>query len=304
MLRAHPVQPEVLDLPPESLFELPSDCSVLFAPVQRAVHGDSLLRPERWPGALAWIQLPSAGVDEYPAWLLDAPLVTSAQGTTAPAIAEFVLAMLLMREKQIPALFARDEAGWPVKDERLTRSLGTLRGKRLGLIGMGAIGSAVTELAVPFGMHVVAARRSGTSPGDPRVTLAPLDDVLAASDHLVVACPLTPETRGLLDDRAFAKLKRGAHLVNIARGAIVDPDALVRALAADPALTATLDVTDPEPLPDGHALYANDRVRISPHLSFSSPRVMEGVVRLFVENVSRFAEGRPLLNVVDRERGY
>ena len=131
-----------------------------------------------------------------------------------------------------------------------------------------------------------------------------LHEVLAGSDHVVVSAPATAATRHLIDAAAFDALKPGAHLVNVARGALVDQDALLAALDSGRVATASLDVVDPEPLPEGHPLYAHPGVRLSPHISWSAPDTMDRTVALFAENLRRYRAGRPLQGVVDPIAGY
>jgi phosphoglycerate dehydrogenase-like enzyme len=121
---------------------------------------------------------------------------------------------------------------------------------------------------------------------------------------VVVAAPATPQTLHLLDADAFAAFKPGVHLVNIARGALVDQDALRSALDDGRVARASLDVVDPEPLPAGHWLYSHPKVRLSPHISWSSPGTIERTVELFADNLRRWREGRPLHGVVDVAAGY
>jgi phosphoglycerate dehydrogenase-like enzyme len=136
------------------------------------------------------------------------------------------------------------------------------------------------------------------------VEVVVLADVLANADHLVVAAPATVDTRHLLDATAFATTKPGVHLVNIARGTLIDQDALHAALDDDVVAMASLDVCDPEPLPAGHWLYQHPKVRLSAHVSWSSPRLYHRIVELFVDNLRRYIAGEPLEGVVDPVAGY
>lgn len=175
----------------------------------------------------------------------------------------------------------------------------------MGLVGIGAIGSAVARRALAFDMRVVATRRSAAVPaGDGIETAASLAELLAQSDHIVVAAPATPETHHLIDAEALAAVKPGAHLVNIARGSLVDQDALVAALDDGRLAMASLDVVDPEPLPADHPLFHHPKVRLSAHISWSSPDTSRRTLELFVENVARYRAGEPLAGAVDLEHGY
>ncbi|WP_439816044.1 NAD(P)-dependent oxidoreductase [Zavarzinia sp. CC-PAN008] len=303
LLRAHPLEPEVIDLPFESRWQIPARADCAFV-----VHGwrDASLKdgeaplPAGWPGATRWVQLASAGLDDYPRWLFDVPQLTNARGTTAHAIAEYVLAVMLANVKQIPGIFVDRADAWPTPETRGALTLGTLSGATLGLIGLGAIGARVADLGRAFGMRVLAARRSN-APGPDGVEIRPLGEVLAAADHLVIAAPFSEETKGMVDARFLAQLKPGCHLVNVSRGGMVDQAALLAALESGHLGAATLDVTEPEPLPTGDPLYAHPRVRISPHISYSAPGVINRVVALFHENLVRFAQGQELLNLIPPE---
>ena len=199
---------------------------------------------------------------------------------------------MLMHEKRLPAMIAHGD--WTPQAALVAQPLGTLDGKTLGLLGIGEIGTRVAALANAFGMAVIAHRRS-PAPVD-GVTLVPFADLLARSDHLVLAAPLTPDTAGMIGGDALARVKRGVHLVNIARGGLVDTAALIAALESGQVGAASLDVTDPEPLPPGHPLWTTPNVRITPHIAWSSPRTGQRIFALFVDNLARFARGEQLVN--------
>jgi phosphoglycerate dehydrogenase-like enzyme len=278
-------------------WEIPPGAEILITVPQRGAQATAPAEPPLgWPHNLRWVHFASAGVDEAPAWVFDAPLVTCGRGTNSAPIAEFVLAALLAAAKQLPESWIHDAADWRV------RSLATLEGKTLGLIGYGSIGQAIAARAVPFGVRLLATSRSANSgTGAFGAQFAPLDTVLAQADHLVIALPLTPATAGLIGKAALARVKPGVHLVNIARGRLLDQTALLEALDAGRVGLATLDVTDPEPLPVGHRLYTHPRVRLSPHISWSGGG-QGGAV--FGRNLARFLAGEALENVVDKEAGY
>jgi phosphoglycerate dehydrogenase-like enzyme len=247
---------------------------------------------------LKWIQAVSAGVDEYPPWIFDVPVVTCGRGTNSAPIAEFVLAALLANVKRLPDIWIRNAADWKF------RELGTLAGKILGLVGFGSIGQAVAERARPFGVEIIATTRSKTSGSEGDVRFAALDEVLAQADHLVIAAPLTPATAGLIGPAAFARVKPGMHLVNISRGRILDHGALLAALESGQVGAATLDVTEPEPLPAFHPLYAHPRVNISPHLSWSNGERGRAMAAFFTANLARFIAGETLEGLVSPHAGY
>jgi phosphoglycerate dehydrogenase-like enzyme len=169
---------------------------------------------------------------------------------------------------------------------------------------VGGIGTALASRALPFGMRIVACRRTSQASPAPYVEILPLDEVLATADHLVLAAPATNASRRLIDERALGLVKQGVHLVNIARGSLIDQDALRRALDSGHVARASLDAVDPEPLPAGHWLFTHPRVRLSQHLSWSMPGAIDRLLDTFEENLKRYCAGSPLLGVVDVAEGY
>jgi phosphoglycerate dehydrogenase-like enzyme len=298
MLRAHALQPVVLDLPPERAWEIPEEAEALFVIFTRG-KAASIPRPTGWPGQARWAQLASVGTDDYPAWIFELPHVTTMRGVNSPAIAEYVLATMLAHEKRIPALWVREAAAWPATGAYRDVQLGTLSGKTLGILGAGAIARHVAPLAAAFGMSVVASRRDvSLPPPHPAVAIRSLDDMLAAADHLLLAAPLTESTRGHVNASFLSRVKRGAHLINVSRGGLIEEAALLAALDDGTLSGATLDVTEPEPLPAGHPLYTHPKVRVSPHISWNVPGVAEALFARFLANLERYVEGRPLENAV------
>lgn len=289
----------VLDLAPGPLQTLP-DADILF--VLPAPKGQSLLdapAPQQWPARVRWVQLASVGIDYYPPWLFRGPVVTSARGTASDAIAEYVLAAVFSAAKQIPAIWLQQASDW----RRL--SLGLVQGSTLGLYGFGSIGQAVARRALALGIKVIALRRSSAPFGVDGVEAVPdLASLLARSDHLVLAAPSTPATYQVIDAAALAHAKPGLHLINIARGNLVDHDALGAALDAGQVALATLDVTEPEPLPAGHAFYTHPKVRLSPHISPSTEAIVPALIDKFLHNLRQFRSGAPLADIVDTARGY
>lgn len=247
-----------------------------------------------------WAHFVSTGVDGFPLDLLAAPTVTCGRGANSAAIAELTVGLLLATEKRIPEIWSAES-----NEPYITEPLGTLHGRTVGLLGFGTIARELAVRLNGFGTSLLALRRSGRPADLPGVTVArDLPELLGASDHLVVAAPLTPETDRLLDDAAFAVTRPGLHLVNVARGRIVDTDALVRALDSGIVARASLDVTDPEPLPADHPLRFDPRVRLMPHLSWSAPGGMRRGLDVFLDNLRRLRAGEPLHGLVDRDAGY
>jgi phosphoglycerate dehydrogenase-like enzyme len=183
--------------------------------------------------------------------------------------------------------------------------LGGLHGRTLGLVGLGGIGSAVATRAAAFGMEILAVRRTDAPSPVPGVTVvSSLAELLPRADHLVLAAPATPKTEHLIGEHELSLVKPGVHVVNIARGALIDQEALRGALDDGRVAMASLDVCDPEPLPAGHWLYAHPKVRLSPHISWSSPALGGRIVELLVDNVRRYVAGEPLEGVVDPVERY
>lgn len=299
LLTANPLIGNVEAIDTANRWALPVDVDVIFALHAAGSASDHQVPPPPgWPGRVRFVQLASSGTDGYPDWLFDGPLVASAAGTGAVPIAEYVLAAMLNHAKRLPALVASASGPVVTQAELLAAPLAGLDGRTLGLIGVGHIGARVAKLAAAFGMTVIAHRRSESPSPLPEITLAPFDTVLARADHLVIAAPLTPQTTGLIDAAALAKVKPGVHIVNIARGGIIDQPALIAALTSGRVGGASLDVTDPEPLPPGDPLWAAPNVRITPHIAWSSADTPRRIFMLFGENLKRLALGEPLINAI------
>lgn len=247
-----------------------------------------------------WVHLAGTGVDSFPGELFDGRTVTCARGASAIPIAEFVLAAMLAFEKRLPETWLHE----PPEHWNFA-PLGWLNTRTLGLVGLGGIGVAIAERALPFGMKVRALRRRPEpSPLEGVEVVGSLEELLPESDHLVLAAPATARTRQLINAESLELVKPGVHLVNIARGALVDQDALRVALDDGRVAMATLDTVDPEPLPEGHWLYSHPKVRLSAHVSWASPAGMARTLEIFVDNLSRYAAGEQVLHVVDADEGY
>jgi len=248
-----------------------------------------------------WVHALGTGIDAFPFHLLADQILTCSRGASAIPIAEWVLAAMLAFEKRLPDswIHALPPQGWS------RTSLGGLHGKTLGLVGLGGIGIAVAERALPFGMRVLAFRRTAAPAGVTGVELVTsIAELVAAADHVVIAAPSTAATRHLFNREVFAAMKRGAHLINVSRGALVDQDALRAALDDGQLAMASLDAVEPEPLPEGHWLYTHPRVRLSPHISWSMPGAADLLIACFIDNLRRYRAGEPLTGVVDRALGY
>jgi len=250
-----------------------------------------------------WVEAPGTGIDNLPAVCFEnGRTVTCARGLSAIPISEWVLAQMLTFEKRLPSSWMTES---PEKWAMRAPPLGELYEKTLGLVGLGGIGEAVATRALAFGMRVVAVRRSTRPSAVAGVeVLGDLDELLASSDHLVLAAPGTAATRHVLGARALRVVKPGVHVVNIARGTLVDQDALREALDDGRVAMASLDTVTPEPLPSGHWLYDHPSVRLSGHWSYSSSHLSERNVAHFIANARRYARGEPLVDVVDQAAGY
>ncbi len=259
--------------------------------------------------SLRWVHSAAAGVERLltPAARARGLWITNARGVFSRPIAEYVLMMVLAVSRRLPQLLElQAERTWQPLEGR------ELRDVTLGIVGFGSIGRAVAELAAPFEPRIIAMRRDPTPrPGEPPlppgVELRGPDafgDLLAASDFVILALPLTVETEDLVDDRALALMKRTAWLINVARGRLVVERALLRALGEGQLGGAVLDAFRDEPLPPASPFYDLPNVIITPHTSWSSGRVLDRSVELFAANLRRYVAGEPLHNRVDPAAGY
>jgi phosphoglycerate dehydrogenase-like enzyme len=260
---------------------------------------------ERAP-ALRWIHSISAGVDKVvtPLSRHRGLQVTNARGVFTPPIAEYVVMMCLAIARRLPQLMdlQRERTWQPLRGEELG-------GLTVGIVGYGSIGAEVARLLEPFGTRVIATRRRPELGAGGRTNVEVwgidrLHDLLKASDVVVIAAPLTDETAGLIGAGELQEMPVHTWLINIARGRLVDETALRRALANGWIGGAVLDVFDEEPLPADSPLYDTPNLVITPHTSWSSDRVVERSIELFVANLEHYLAGEPLENLVDLEAGY
>jgi phosphoglycerate dehydrogenase-like enzyme len=251
-----------------------------------------------------WIHVRWAGLDNapIPAIAASPAVLTNSKGVYSAALGEYVVAAILLFAKDLRRMLRSQQArAWDVFDGEM------VSGTTLGIVGYGDIGRAVAERARPLGLRILALRRSPPS-ADPLVDefLGPdaFPDLMARSDYVAVALPLTAETRGFVDRRAIGEMKPSAVFINVGRGAVVDEEALVEALMAKRIRGAALDVFVTEPLPPDHPLYGMDNVLLSAHCADHTPTWRDDAVRLFLDNLARFRRGEPLRNVIEKTRGY
>jgi phosphoglycerate dehydrogenase-like enzyme len=280
---------------------------------------------------LAWAHSATSGVERAltPAARERGLVVTNARGVFSRPIAEYVLMMILAVSRRLPQLLElqRERTWQPLEGTEL-------RDVTVGIVGLGSLGRAVGALATAFGCRVIAVRRHSETGSEAGATAAAggagedrgtseagdrgfgevmldrvggpetLPDLLAESDFIVLAAPLTPETEEMINEQTLAMVKPGAWLINVARGRLVDERALLRALRDGPLGGAVLDTFHDEPLPPMSSFYDLPNVIVTPHTAWSSGRVLDRSVELFCENLRRFSTGEPLLNVVDPSAGY
>jgi D-2-hydroxyacid dehydrogenase (NADP+) len=255
---------------------------------------------------LRWVQVMSAGVERFlDADMRESPVVlTNVSGIHAIPISEFVIGLMLMFVKQSPVcLELKQRRKW----ERISPVV--LANKTVGIVGLGSIGQQVARLARAFGMKVIATRRSSTEGARARnvdLMLPPfrLTDLLRQSDFVVLSVPFTSETNMLIGEAELRSMKPTARIINVARGGIVDEQALIRALQAGWIAGAGLDVFATEPLPSDSPLWTLPNVILSPHVSGTREDYVLAATRVFVDNLHRYLEGKRLVNVVDKTRGY
>lgn len=271
------------------------------------------LKPEQFARAqkLRWIHSPAAGVTQllFPAVVESDVIVTNATTVHSVPVAEQAVALLFALARRLRNSFDDQAAQrWGQKESWQPSRIPTeLNGKMLGLVGFGAIGREVAARARALGMTVLAVKRDpsrGAELADRVYSPRELPALLEQADYLVVAAPGNSETRHMIGEAEFARMKPSAMLVNVSRGSLVDTDALVRALEAGTLAGAGLDVTDPEPLPSGHPLWKLPNVIITPHLAGATDRYWQRQADMVFENLRRYLAGEPLLNRVDKKRGY
>ena len=272
-----------------------------------AVTADNFVRARR----LRWVHLTAAGVGAalFPALIESDVVLTNARGLHAVAMAEHTLGLVLSFARKLHlARDAQRERRW-IQRELMQEAppFRDLAGSTLVLVGLGRVGTAVAERARALGLRVIGVRRRPADPPDPAHQQWPVErlhEALALADWVVLAAPLTERTSHLIGSAELARIKRGAVLVNLGRGALVDEPALIEALKGGALGGAALDVTAEEPLPHESALWSLPQVILTPHVSGLAPRLWERAVDQFAGNLRAYLGGAPLANVVDKRAGY
>ena len=254
---------------------------------------------------LRWIHSVSVGVESVltPCTLVRGLTVTNGRGVFDQPIAEYVMTMILSICRGLPQLLElqRERTWQPIEAQEMAQMT-------IGLVGLGGIGCEVAKLARPFGSRIVAIRRRPEAgPVDGVELLGGMDalpKLLAVSDFVVLAVPLTIETDALIDDAALSAIKPGAWVINVARGGLIDEGALLRALRSGPLGGAVLDTFRQEPLPETSPYYRLSNCIVTPHTSWSSGAVLGRTFDVFCDNLRRYRAGEPLRHVVDPTAGY
>lgn len=262
------------------------------------------------PARLRWIHTGSAGVASalHPELVESDILFTNSAGVHGPPIAEMVIAMILHFARGLHHAFRlQAQRRWDASPWHAPGHIREIAGATLGIVGLGGLGGEVAMRARALGMHVLATRRSDR-PGPEGVEILrggdALDRLLEQSDYVALTVPATPETRGMIGAPQLARMRPHAVLVNVARGDLVDEDALASALSDGRIGGAALDVTTMEPLSPDSPLWALPNVLITPHVSPTTDRFWERQAALIIENVGRYLRGEPLSNLVDKRAGY
>ena len=291
---------ELVRLQPDGTYRGdPEGVEIFCFSVDLADNEDSLMQAGMLllADSLQWVQAPGAGM-EHEIWsqLLERGVrLSNAAGVHAEPIAQYVFTYVLNDLRQV-------DHHREMQADRTWRSVVSddLTSKSIGIVGMGGIGAAVARIAKAFGMHVMGLRRGEIVDPNVDVRLGPdqLPTLLAQSDYVVLALPLTEETTGLIDSDALGSMRGSAVLINVARGAVVDEPALISALEARTIRAAVLDVTTVEPLEEDSPLWSLDNCVITPHDAGYSPLAGERLGELFTENLALFRAGEPLRNEI------
>jgi phosphoglycerate dehydrogenase-like enzyme len=273
------------------------------------------LRPQQFTRAkkLRWIHSPAAAVHQliFPELVNSEVVLTNAREVHGPVVAEHVVALILALAKKIPqAVRLQQRRVWGQQQiwEKAPRP-GEVGGATVGLVGFGSIGQEVAKRAAALGMRVIALREhpeKGGGGAGVAAVLGPgqLEELLSQADYVVLAAPVTPQTRGLITAARLAKMKQDSYLINVGRGTLVDEAALVSVLKENRIAGAALDVFSEEPLPVESPLWDLENLLITPHTAGLTEKLWGRHYALFSENLGRYMKHEPLLGLVDKQRGY
>jgi phosphoglycerate dehydrogenase-like enzyme len=247
-----------------------------------------------------WVHSRNAGLDAtlFPELVESPATLTNGTGVFGESLGEFAMAGILFFAKKLRTMLRNQAAGkWA------PMTVTEIAGQTVGILGYGDIGRAVAKRARAMDMRVLVVKRhaaeaDGIYPPERRI------EMIAQCDYVVIATPLTPETRAMIGEAEFAAMKPTAVVINLGRGPVIDENAMLRALTEGRIQGAVLDVFDREPLPAGHPFYKMENVLLSPHCADNTETWLERAMRLFLDNFERFRKGEPLRNVVDKKRGY
>ncbi len=250
-----------------------------------------------------WVHSLSDGVEKLltPSMLSRPIVLTNSHGVHDKSVSEHAMALLLSWFHKIPDVTRQKDAHiWKRPKAEM------LDGKTMLIVGFGGIGRAIAARAKVFGMHILAVRNHPAPDplADEMLSSADVMTALPRADVVIAALPATPETNAYFDRETFSAMKPGAFFINIARASVVDETALLSALQEGPLSGAGLDVFAKEPLPEGHPLWTMDNVILTPHVASIIPDFWDRVLALLEQNFQAFAEGKPLTNVIDKEKGY
>jgi phosphoglycerate dehydrogenase-like enzyme len=256
---------------------------------------------------LQWVHSRSVGLERtlFPELIASSVPLTNGTGVFSPSLGEFTLAAILYFAKDFRRMIRNQTAGvWEPFD------VTPVSGQIVGIVGYGDIGRAIAARVRPLGMSVLAVKRHASNSGaaDPLVEMTYTPghriEMISRCDYVVVAAPLTAETRGMIGTPEFAAMKSTAVVINVGRGPIIDEQAMLNALRTSQIKGAALDVFDQEPLPQGHPFYKLENVLLSPHCADHTPEWLDDAMELFIAQYESFRKGEPLRNIVNKKLGY
>ncbi len=260
---------------------------------------------------LRWVQVYFAGVENcvgLPAFAGDKLLLTNGQRLGSPTLADHTIALMMAQTRGLAGYMASQQRGrWEPDWNRPPPPFGEVAGQTMLVVGLGGIGTQVAKRAHGLGMRVIATRNSRREGPDYVDYVGLADEVwtlAARADVVVNAAPLTDSTRGLFDEKFFRAMKPTAYFISVGRGKSTVTGDLIKALEGGQIAGAALDVTDPEPLPEGHPLWKAPNLIITPHVAGRSREGLGRIQALVTENLRRYVAGEPMLSVVNIERGY